>query len=200
MDEVCRKEFFLISHICSLPTYNVTMNKLKLYSIIGIIFVIITGTISHFVYEWSGNNMIVGFVTPVNESTWEHMKLLFFPMLLYSVFMNRKLKQDYPCVTTALYFGILLGTFLIPVLFYTYSGILGRNIAVLDISTFIVSVLLAFIAVYKLTLSCKLEKYKLDLFIWIVAICFFVFTYFPLNIGIFDVPTTTAHSFDLLIK
>ncbi|MDD7025196.1 MAG: DUF6512 family protein, partial [Oscillospiraceae bacterium] len=58
------------------------MNKLKCYTITGILFVIITGTISHFVYEWSQNNFILGLFFPVNESTWEHMKLLFFPMLI----------------------------------------------------------------------------------------------------------------------
>lgn len=166
------------------------MNKLKLYTIIGIVFVIITGSISHFIYEWSGNNFILGFFFPVNESTWEHMKLCFFPMLLYSLYMNQKLKYSYPCVTSSLLFGVLLGTFLIPVLFYTYSGILGRNIMLLDISTFIVSVLAAFFAVYKFTLSCKLASHTnlLKSLILAVAVCFFVFTYYPLSIGIFNVP------------
>ena len=166
------------------------MNKLKSYTIIGTIFVIIAGSISHFIYEWSGNNFILGLFFPVNESTWEHMKLCFFPMLLYSLYMNQKLKYDYPCVTSSLLFGVLLGTFLIPVFFYTYSGILGRNITFLDISTFIVSVLLAFRVVYKSTLSCKLTSHTILLksLILAVAVCFLVFTYYPPNIGIFIDP------------
>lgn len=170
------------------------MNKLKSHIIIGIIFVIITGTISHFIYEWSGNNFILGLFFPVNESIWEHMKLFFFPMLLYSLYMNQKLKYDYPCVTSSLLFGILLGTFLIPILFYTYSGILGRNITFLDISTFIVSVLLAFLAVYKFTLSCKMASYEslLKSLILIVTICFFLFTYYPPDIGLFRVPDASS--------
>ena len=103
------------------------MSKLKYYTIAGTIFVIITGSLAHFVYEWSGKNFILGLFFPVSESTWEHMKLCFFPMLIYSLFMNKRLKDDYPCVTTALLSGILLGTFFIPVIFYTYSGILGSN-------------------------------------------------------------------------
>ena len=63
------------------------MKNLKLDMIIGIIFVSAIGTLWHFVYEWSGQNFIVGFFFPVNESTWEHMKMLFFPMLLYSLYM-----------------------------------------------------------------------------------------------------------------
>lgn len=179
---------FLINDIFS--AYNVTMNKLKSYTIIGILFVIITGTISHFIYEWSGNNFILGFFFPVNESTWEHMKLCFFPMLLYAFYMNRKLKATYPCISSALLFGTLSGTCLIPVLFYTYSGILGQNYTVLDISTFVISVLFAFVAVYRMTIHCNADAYlfPLKLCVFLTTICFFLFTYLPPDIGIFDNP------------
>lgn len=166
------------------------MNKLKLYTVIGTIFVIITGTISHFIYGWSNNNFILGFLFPVNESTWEHMKLCFFPMLLYSFYMNIKIRSDYPCVTSSLLFGILLGTFLIPAIFYFYSGILGQNFLPLDIATFMVSVLLAFTAVFKLSLSCKSASYIgiLKLLVFVVAVCFFIFTYCPPDTKIFINP------------
>ena len=167
------------------------MNKRKYYTIFGALFVIIIGTISHFIYEWSGNNFILGLFFPVNESTWEHMKLCFFPMLLYSLFMRRRLKGEYPCVTSALLFGTLLGTFLIPVIFYTYTGILGKNYLPLDIATFILSVILAFAAIYRLTLSCKMHCFTFWLFLSVAAMaaCFFIFTYNPPNIGLFISPS-----------
>lgn len=166
------------------------MNILKHYTILGIIFVIIAGTLSHFVYEWSGQNFILGYIFPVNESTWEHMKLCFFPMLIYSLFMSKRLIDDYPCVTSALLFGTLFGTFLIPVIFYTYSGILGQNYAPLDIAVYIVSVILAFCTVYRITLSCQMHSFifGLKLTTLFMSGCFFVFTYSPPNIGIFLVP------------
>ena len=172
-------------------TYNNNMNKLKHNIIIGIIFVLITGTISHFVYDWSGKNPILGLIFPINESVWEHMKLCFFPMLFYSYYMNQKVKDDYPCVTSSLLFGILMSTFLIPVHFYSYSGTLGYNSTFLDISTFILSVLLSFTVIYKFTLSCKLPRYMplLKFAVIITAVCFIIFTYFPPNLGIFKDPT-----------
>ena len=124
------------------------MNQLKRYLIIGTIFVIILGTLSHFFYDWSNNNFVVGFFSPVNESTWEHMKLVFFPMLLFSLFANSKLKSIYPCITSSLLFGILIGTFLIPIFFYTYTGILGYNVFILDLITFILAVICAFCKKY----------------------------------------------------
>lgn len=167
------------------------MNILRRYTIIGIIFVLIIGTISHFVYGWSGNNHILGLFFPINESTWEHMKLCFFPMLLYAPFMGHKVKQQHPCIISSLLFGIVLGTFLIPVIFYTYSGILGQNLLPLDIATFIASVLFAFMSIYRSALSCKFASctFLLKLSITAIALCFFLFTYHPLNIGIFADPT-----------
>ena len=167
------------------------MKKLKHYTITGAIFVIITGTISHFIYEWSGRQFLLGFFFPVSESTWEHMKLCFFPMLIYSCFMNKRWKDAYPCVTSALLFGTLLGTFLIPVIFYTYTGIIGRNYLFLDIATFVISVLLAFLCVYRLTVSCKMfsHTFLLGSLVFVMAICFLMFTYLPPNLGIFIEPS-----------
>lgn len=166
------------------------MNTLKRYTIIGIFFVLITGTIAHFLYEWSGNNFILGLFFPVNESTWEHMKLCFFPMLLYSFYMDKKVRHDYPGITAALLCSILLGTFSIPVLFYTYSGILGRKYLPLDIGTFFASVLLAFTIVYRLSVSHKQMRHTrlLRFCVIAVAVCFLLFTYYPPDIGIFANP------------
>lgn len=166
------------------------MNKLKRYTIIGVIFVLIAGTLCHFIYGWTGSNFITGFFVPVNESTWEHMKLVFFPMLLYSLFIIIKFKGKNKCMASSLSAGILSGTFLIPVIFYTYSGILGFNIFILDLFTFIISVIAAFYTAHKLFVSRKTQKFTVLLcaFVLILAICFVIFTYHPPGIGLFAVP------------
>ena len=163
------------------------MKQLKHYIIAGIFFVLIAGTLAHFFYEWTGNNFVAGLFTPINESVWEHMKLVFFPMLFYSFAVILKFRKDYPCITSALCFGILTGTILIPIFFYTYTSILGGNIFVLDIGTFILSTIIAFFAAYKLTLSCKLKFYTLWLYglVIIFFICFLVFTYHAPDMEIF---------------
>ena len=63
------------------------MNSRKIlnYQIISAIFAIILGTILHFTYDWSGNNAFVGALSSINESTWEHLKLVFYPMLITSI-------------------------------------------------------------------------------------------------------------------
>ena len=56
-----------------------------IFQIISAIFTIILGTILHFTYGWLNKNLLVGAFSAVNESTWEHLKLLFFPMLISTI-------------------------------------------------------------------------------------------------------------------
>lgn len=170
------------------------MKQLKRYTIIGIIFVLATGSISHFVYGWTGNNHIAGLFTPINESIWEHIKLLFFPMLVYSLIMIFKFHRKYSYITSALSFGIVVGSLLIPLLYYAYTSILGRNIFILDIGTFIVSVITAFWLSYKLTLSGRPEAHTplLLILVCILFACFLVFTDHPPDAAIFEDPASSA--------
>ena len=170
---------------------GVFMRHLRRYAIIGIFFVLTVGSLSHFLYDWTGNNHIVGLFTPINESIWEHMKLLFFPMLIYSLIMILKFHRKYSCITSALSFGILMGAILIPLFYYAYTSILGKDVFILDIATFILSIIIAFWLSYKLTLSCRLEPYTASLCILVcmLFVCFLVFTYHPPNAAIFQDPT-----------
>ncbi len=166
------------------------MKTLKRYMILGAIFVSVLGTILHFAYEWSENSFFLGLFVPINESIWEHTKLLFFPMLIFSFYASKRLKKEFSCIDSGLSFGILLGTFLIPILFYTYSGALGFNIAAFDIAIFYISVFFAFFAAYKLALSCKMEKYDtlLSFLLILMTFLFIIFTIIPPNISLFMAP------------
>lgn len=166
------------------------MKHPKTFPVIGSIFVLLTGTLAHFVYAWSRENRIIGLFTPVNESVWEHMKLLFFPMLLFSLPAIRKYRNDYPGIAPALFSGILTGTLLIPVFFYSYTCVLGRNLFLLDMATFILSILTAFYLSYRLALSCRPGPYTplLLALVCILGLCFAIFTYHPPNLEIFEVP------------
>lgn len=59
--------------------------NLKKWQIIVIIFCLILGTFLHFTYELSNFNPVIGLFSAVNESVWEHLKLLVFPMTLMSI-------------------------------------------------------------------------------------------------------------------
>ncbi len=163
------------------------MKGLKSYIIRGIIFTSILGTLFHFVYKWSGGNFFVGLFSPINESIWEHTKLIFFPILIYSLLPNKDIKEKYPCIDSAMVSGSLIGVLSIIVLYYTYSGIIGFNVAFADILIFYLSVILSFYVIYSFTLSCKAEKYfKILQILQIIMVCLFVaFTLYPPDIPLF---------------
>ena len=167
-------------------------NQLKRYTLAGILFVSLVGTLSHFFYQLSGECPLVGLFSPVNESTWEHLKLLFFPMLLYSLWMSarlRKVDPDAP-VFAALAIGNLAGCTLIPILFYTYTGVLGFHLLSLDILTFFIGVLAAFYLAFRLADDERLKRYEplLTAAVILLALLFFIFTYYPPGIGLFAEP------------
>jgi hypothetical protein len=165
------------------------MKGFKLYIIAGILFVSVLGTLLHFAYEWSGNNFLVGLFTPVNESVWEHTKLIFFPMLLYSLWQSKKIANEYPSISSAMAAGALLGILLIITLFYTYSGILGYTFDFLNILTFFLSVIAAFYYVCR-SAARSYEKYENLLTILLLAVTslYVIFTLYPPEIALFISP------------
>jgi hypothetical protein len=91
------------------------------------------GTFLHFVYEWSGKNLLVGLFCPVNESTWEHLKLVFYPILVVSIPEYFFLCRQYDRFLCTKFLSALLGMGLTVVLFYTYVGVYGENVDVVNI-------------------------------------------------------------------
>ena len=171
-------------------TESYNKNLLLKYSVAGTIAVSIVGTLAHFIYNWTDRNKVIGLFTAVNESTWEHMKLLFFPMLLFYIFIWFKLRKRCPEALPALLIATLVGICLIPVLFYTYTGILGFMITAANLAIYYVSVTTAFVIFYLTATRCRLEEVNIILyFIITLFICmFFMFTYAPPELGIFADP------------
>ena len=164
-------------------------NNILKFTIFSGIFVMILGTLLHFTYEWSGNNKFIASFSAVNESTWEHLKLLFFPMLLTTIigyFYLRKISPNFLC---ARLLGILTAILFTITFFYTYTGIIGTNFSFIDISIFFAAVILGELVSYKILLSdFKCNNYTALFFIILLLVCFVSFTYFPPKIGLFKDP------------
>ncbi len=170
--------------------------KLFKYSIIGFIIVSIAGSISHFVFEWSNYNTIAGAFFPVNESVWEHLKLIFFPYLIWSIVQYFLLKKENG-VLISKSIGVLSGMLAIVIFYYTYTGITGKSIDILNILSFFIGVSTAFIVDYYLIKSNKLNKdiyntIAIAVFI-IIGALFFIFTYEPPLIPLFKDPINSTY-------
>ena len=167
--------------------------KLKTVQIVVIILAIVFGTLLHFTYEWSGENRIVGLFSATNESVWEHLKLVFYPMLILAIVEYFVVKKEANNYIEAKSLGIFLAIAFIIVFYYTYTGIIGKTFFIIDILTFIISIILGEWVSYKLMIrkseSTTLSKILSSAIIFYFLISFILFTYNPANINLFKDPT-----------
>ena len=165
-----------------------------LWQILGFSVTALLGTVLHFLYEWLGGAAWIAPFSGVNESTWEHMKLLFWPMLLYAVAQGLFFRdyKDFWCVKIK---GTLLGLGLIPAIFYLYNGIIGKSPDFVNIAIFFLSAAAAY--AYESYLFNKKGPYCKSL-LAIAAFCiigaaFVIFTFVTPNIAIFMDPVTGSY-------
>lgn len=175
--------------------------NMKCWHIVGFIFTIIAGTLLHFAYEWSGENFLFALFSPVNESIWEHLKLLFIPMLLFSIIeyyhYGNKLNNFIP----ANVLSIIIGMVAILVIFYTYTGILSKNYLWADITTFILGVFIAYYTSYQILQSNHLSSLRANqlslLILFLIIVSFILFTFLPPKLGLFRDPITGTYGLHL---
>lgn len=150
------------------------------------IFIIAAGTLNHFLYDWTGS-ALTAFFCPVNESVWEHLKLLFFPFLFWSLWNYFYKKPRASSYFFYRFLAVSSGMLSVMALFYTYTGIIGKNFFVPDIFTFMLGIIIT------LRLVSLLPKYIPSVpsltstyTAWLaVTLCFFTFTCFPPDIPLF---------------
>ena len=166
-----------------------------LWGLWGFAVTALAGTVLHFLYDWLGESLWIAPFSGVNESTWEHMKLLFFPMFAYAVvqsffFGDRK---DFWCVKLK---GVIVGLALIPVLFYTYNGVIGKSPDWINISIFFISAAIAYLfetrQFNKENRSCKHPKAAFVV-LCVIAVAFVAFTFITPESGIFRDPLTGTY-------
>ncbi len=108
--------------------------------LVSYLFVTILGVLLHFAYDWSGENFIVGIFGATNESTWEHLKLAFFPMLLLTLWDLSHHYKDDPYFLPARTLGIFAAMAFIVAVFYTYMGVLGKGFDFINIAIYFLGV------------------------------------------------------------
>ena len=116
----------------------------RTWEIIGLFVVLAAGNLLHFVYQWTGRQHFTAVFASVNESTWEHIKLLVVPWVIWSFVEWWAMHDRNHPTLVARAAGLLAGVVTIPLLFYTYQGIVGRNVDLVNIIIFQVAVLMAF--------------------------------------------------------
>jgi hypothetical protein len=171
----------------------VERRRVLFFELAGIVFIIILGSILHFTFEWSGGQAVVGVFSAVNESVWEHLKLGFWPAIVFTLIEFKYLKK----ATSNFLFAKAIGIYLIPiiimVIFYSYTAVLGESLLVIDILSFIIAVIVGQLVSYRL-LTGKTIPYNLDrvslIALILLGLAFVLFTFYPPQLPMFQDPIT----------
>lgn len=164
----------------------------------GFVFTSILGTFLHFLFDLSRGNIVSALFSAVNESIWEHMKLIFYPMLVFSIvewYQVGKAKSNFWCVKVM---GILTALLIIPVIYYTYTGILGKSADWFNITIFFIAAAAAYFLEYKLMELNASSRFSRSFCITILvalAIIFTIFTSKPPEIPLFQDPQTGTYGY-----
>ena len=166
-----------------------------LWQLVGFAVTSLGGTLLHFLYDLTNKSPLIAPFSGVNESTWEHMKLLFWPMLVFAVIQSFFFRgyEDFWCVKLK---GTLLGLALIPIIFYTYNGVIGHSPDWINIAIFFVSAALTYVYEARQLKSEKTHcRSPLAAFIalCVIALLFIIFTFNTPNLEIFKDPLTDTY-------
>ena len=170
--------------------------RVLFFELVGIVFIIIFGSMLHFTFEWSGGNAVVGVFSAVNESVWEHLKLGFWPAIVFALVEFKYLKKE----TNNFLFAKTIGVYLIPitivVIFYSYTAVLGESIFVIDILSFVIAVVVGQLVSYRF-LTGKTLPYNLDMAslfaLILLGLAFVIFTFYPPQFALFQDPITGGY-------
>jgi len=162
------------------------------WMLFGIPVAFIVGSVMHFVYEWSGESTLVGIFAPVNESVWEHLKLPFWPLLVWWIIGYFVLKKNNE-ISPARWFSSAAAALWVCLIFivvfhYTYTGIFGAESLLADILSMLLGLIVATALAWHMY---KCADIKDSCLIWslaaivLLAAALVVFTFIPPQIPLF---------------
>jgi len=161
------------------------------WEIAGFFFIVVVGSMLHFVFEWSGRLSWVALFAAVNESTWEHLKLAFFPALIFALFEYPFIRNKVKNFSVAKILSFYVMPLVIIVLFYLYLIIFRKDSLFWDIFIFVVSIGIGQIVSYKVLVSKELSKTVRSIFkvlFLVILVAFLFFTYLPPHNFLFKDP------------
>ena len=166
--------------------------QIGLWQLMGFAVTSLLGTLLHFLYDLTGGSALIAPFSGVNESTWEHMKLLFWPLLIFAFieWLFFRDREEFWCVKLR---GTLLGLSLIPLIFYLYNGVIGKSPDWINIAIFFISAAAAYVYEARQFSSgrarCKNPRLAIIL-LCVLATMFIVFTFATPTLAIFRDPLT----------
>lgn len=161
------------------------MKKIK---IIGVFLIFGLAVLSHFMYSWFTNTLF-SIIFPVNESIWEHMKLIVTPVLIFSLIeyiIYRKKNISYNNFILSYSISMLLCIIIYLIIYLPIDYIFGHSAIVAISLLFIIFIILEIISYY--IMNYREIRYSNIIGIGVIIIMYIIFgylTYNPIEIDLF---------------
>ncbi len=159
------------------------------WEILGIIFIVLLGALFHFMFQLSNYWSPLGAIFPVNESVWEHLKLPYWPLIIFSLIEYNFIKEKANNIIIGKTISFIISISTILIIFYTYTAIIGAELLIVDILSFVLGVIIGQLVSYKILTKEQLPT-LFNNASWIIfiafGILFAVFTYFPPTLPLFQ--------------
>ncbi len=172
--------------------------RLPRFELIGAIIVCLLAPVFHFLFEWSGENLFVGLFAAVNESVWEHTKIVYFPFLFYAIIEYFVIKPDFWRFFAAKTISMSMILLFMITFFYTYTGMFGVESLIIDIIFTFVLTFIAFYISHRLYRSARLMSVAPILILILLAAVLameLLFTAFAPHIPLFQDSATGGFGF-----
>lgn len=149
----------------------------------------------HFLYD-KLPCFLTSIFAPVNESIWEHMKILFGSIILteiiqkiYIIIKHKNIKN----ICFSNFIGALLSIPIYLIIFLPFYSFIGENM-VLAISIMVITIIIAEFISYKIILikDLKLENITI-FFVILIYIYFTLLTYYPIKNNLFIDKKTSSY-------
>jgi len=166
------------------------------WELVGIAIISSVGALLHFAFEWSGELPPIGVFAAVNESVFEHLKLTYWPALLYAAIEYRLVKNYANNFIIAKTAGLYVMPVSIIVLFYSYTTITGSESLIADIMIFIGAVALGQLTSYRILTRPRLRNsYHISALVGVISlgVVYAVFTFYPPQLPMFLNPITGTY-------
>lgn len=151
--------------------------KPETYTLIGILVLFVVGSLFHFLYSLTGECFIIGLFVPINESIFEHTKMVVLPIFIwwFIFYLFRKKDLFVNAWFTSALIAMISAIIAIPMLFYFYSQAFGIESLVIDILILLISLAIGQILGLHYYRHGKGIEYHFAIFLMIVIIILFAF-------------------------
>lgn len=167
-----------------------SLSNPKKFIIKGIPILFVIGAVLHFAYDLLGESPIIGIFAPVNESVWEHLKLILWPTILWWTIYFAAKGKKYEINKNKWFSGALTSLIVslvsVPLIFYFYTEAFGIENVWIDILILLLALTLGQFAGLHIYKYSKGINPKIAIIIFVLLVILFgVFTFFTPKIPLF---------------